>query len=645
MTTVATPLSSQAEKVLTHRYLLKDTKGEVVENSNALFKRVAKAIASIEKTHFILPVEAELVENDFYEMMATLEFIPNSPTLMNAGTEQGTLSACFVLPLEDSMEGIMKACHDAAMVQKFGGGTGFSLSNIRPRGDKIKTTHGVACGPIEVLKTLSRVSSMITQGGKRDGANMAVMSVYHPDIMDFISCKSIEGDIHNFNISVGVDSDFMASVKNSLDYNLINPHTKQVVGKLNAREVFNKMVEGAWKNGEPGMVFLDTINKDNHVIEQYGEMIATNPCGEQPLLPNESCNLGSINLANFYINNDMQRGEHPWKNQIKWERLEKVTRLATRFLDNVIDANEYATPEIEEMTKATRKIGLGVMGFADLLIQLKVAYNTEKARLIGETIMASIKKWSDSESLNLAEYRGTFPAWNQSTLNKTDERYRNHCRLTVAPTGTISMIADTSSGIEPTFALSWKKQNILDGQSVNYVNKYFEKDAKEHGFYSEGLMSYLAEGGSLSKAPDHFNVPLWAKNIYATSPEISPKDHVLMQSAFQKHVDSGISKTINFPNNASISDVEEAYILAWSKKCKGITVYRAGSREKEVMVKGSKEEGIQSSFAFPLSEEDSQDIIYSDDYKDISCCDNSNIVMESGCQTCKNCGWSACVVA
>ena len=643
MTTVATPLiSEQAEKVLKHRYLLKNNDGEIIEDSVALFKRVAKAIASVEKSHFILPVEAELIEKDFYDMMASLEFVPNSPTLMNAGTEQGTLSACFVLPLEDSMEGIMKACHDAAMVQKFGGGTGFALSNIRPRGDKIKTTHGIACGPIEVLKTLSRVSSMITQGGKRDGANMAVMSIYHPDIMDFITCKSTEGDIHNFNISVGVDSNFMDAVKNSLDYNLINPHKNQIAGTLNAREVFNKIVEGAWKNGEPGMIFLDEVNKDNHVVEQYGEMIATNPCGEQPLLPNESCNLGSINLAKFFRDNDVQFIHEPWKARIDWERLEKVTRLSTRFLDNVIDANYYATPEIEEMTKATRKIGLGVMGFADLLIQLRVEYDSTLAREIGQKIMSSIRKWSDNESIKLAEYRGTFPAWNKSSYHKVDEAFRNHCRLTVAPTGTISMIADTASGIEPTFALVWKKQNILDGQSVNYVNKYFEKDAKEHGFYSEDLMDYLASGGSLTDVPDKYDVPDWAKAIYATAPEISPEAHVLMQSAFQKHVDSGISKTINFPNNATIKDVEDAYMLAWKSNCKGITVYRAGSRDKEVLVKGTTDNNeFQMEFAFPLMENDSQDL----DYSNVNCCEIPNIIMESGCETCKSCGWSACTIA
>ena len=634
------PLSEQAEVILKHRYLLKDSKGEFVENSDYLFRRVAKAIASIEKTYLTLPVEADLLEKDFYHMMKTLEFIPNSPTLMNAGTEQGTLSACFVLPLEDSMEGIMKAATDAAMVQKFGGGTGFSLSKIRPKGSRIKTTHGIACGPIEVLKTLSRVSSMITLGGKRDGANMAVMSVYHPDILDFITCKSVEGDIHNFNISVGVDSNWMKCVINDTDYSLVNPHDNTISGQLNARSVFKQMIEGAWRNGEPGMVFLDKINQDNHVTKIYGEMTATNPCGEQPLLGNESCNLGSINLAQFFINTDIQTAEEPWKAQIDWNRLEKVTKLATRFLDNVIDANHYATPEIEEMTKATRKIGLGVMGFADLLIQLRVAYNSQKARLIGDEIIMNIREWSDQASLELGVIRGTFPAWDESDYDSISEAYRNHCRLTVAPTGTISMIADTSSGIEPTFALAWKKQNILEGQTLNYVNKYFERDAREQGFYSEGLMGFLADGNSLQDVPEHYDVPIWAKNLYTTAPDISPQDHVLMQATFQKFVDSGISKTINFANSATMDDVEDSYMLAWAEGCKGITVYRAGSRDKEVLVKGNGEHTGQLPLPFP----DVETHITSDSTWE-QCCENPNIVKESGCETCKTCGWSACVVA
>ena len=642
-TSLTKGLSDQAETILKHRYLLKDDGGTPVEDSASLFRRVAKAIASIETTYYALEVETELIEKDFFEMLSNLEFIPNSPTLMNAGTEQGTLSACFVLPLEDSMEGIMKAATDSAMVQKFGGGTGFSLSKIRPKGSKIKTTHGIACGPIEVLKTLSRVSSMITQGGKRDGANMAVMSVYHPDILEFISCKSTEGDIHNFNISVGVDSYWMDCVVNGLDYTLINPHDNTVAGKLNAKDVFNKIVEGAWKNGEPGMIFLDQVNTDNHVTQTYGEMIATNPCGEQPLLGNESCNLGSINLAQFYSNKDLQLVEEPvWKVQINWERLQKVTRLSTRFLDNVIDANHYATSDIEQMTKATRKIGLGVMGFADLLIQLRIPYDSETAREVGNEIMSKIKEWADDESLELGAERGAFPAWEDSTFDKNSELYRNHCRLTVAPTGTISMLADCSSGIEPTFALAWKKQNILEGKSFNYVNKYFEADAKEHGFYSQGLMDYLANGGSLQESP--YDIPAWVKNVYITAPDISPEDHVLMQSTFQEHVDSGISKTINFANEATVGDVKEAYMLAWETKCKGITVYRAGSREKEVLVKGTEEHQMELTDKALAAIKENEDIVYLENNSE-NCCDNPYIVMESGCETCKACGFSACVIA
>jgi len=632
-------LSEQANIVLKHRYLLRNSDNEVVETPTELLRRVAKAIAAPEGDLLTLPVELELLENEFFTMMKNMEFLPNSPTLMNAGTEQGTLSACFVLPLEDSMEGIMKACHDAAMVQKFGGGTGFSLSKIRPRGDSIKTTHGIACGPIEVLKTLSRVSSMITQGGKRDGANMAVMSIYHPDILDFITCKTVEGEIHNFNISIGVDSHWMECVSAGIDYDLINPTNNQVVGRLNAREVFDKIVAGAWRNGEPGMIFFDQVNTDNHVIDTYGEMIATNPCGEQPLLANESCNLGSINLANFFVAYDgtfkFTTGAR-WSAQINWERLQTVTKLATRFLDNVIDANRYATPEIEKMTKATRKIGLGVMGFADLLIQLKIGYHTEAAREIGRTLMEHIKMWADEESIALGVRRGPFPAWEDSTFDRITEVYRNHCRLTVAPTGTISMISDTSSGIEPTFALVWKKQNILDGKTLNYVNRYFEADARKHGFYSEELMDYLAAGNSLAEVK---GIPEWVKNIYITAPEISPDSHVLMQAAFQVSVDSGISKTINFDNSATLEDVENAYMLAWAEKCKGITVYRAGSRDKEVMVKGNGSQEKQS-FTVGLTESISDVLIEND-----TCCATPFLVMESGCETCKSCGWSACLIA
>ena len=607
-------LTEQAETILETRYYLKDGTGKPQENAEQMFRRVANALAEVETKYMALPVEVELVASEFYEMLSDLYFLPNSPTLMNAGTPAGTLSGCFVLPLEDSMQDIMKTATDAAMVQKYGGGTGFALSKIPPKGDPINTTQGKACGPIEVLKTLSRVSSMITQGGKRDGANMAVMSVYHPDIRDFITCKTYEGDIHNFNISVGVDSNFMKAVINNAEYPLVHPATDKIMEWVKASEIFDMIIEGAWKNGEPGLVFIDSINQDNRVKQYHGDMIATNPCGEQPLLSNESCNLGSINLVKFLQDSDSL----VWESKIDWEKLSSITKLGVRFLDNVIDANKYATEDIDKMTRSTRKIGLGVMGFADLLIALKVPYNSEVALNIGRTLITFIRNVADNTSMDLGKARGTFPDWVNSdyTNNYT---YRNACRLSVAPTGTISMIADTSSGIEPTFALAWRKSNILEGKSLYYVNKFFEDTAREYGFYSDDLMEYLAKGGSLQ---DREDVPEWAKDVYVTAPDISPTAHVNMQAAFQDAVDAGISKTINFANNATREDVQAAYLQAWETGCKGITVYRSGSREKEVLTVGYEEH-------LPLSCE----------------CDSPVIVQESGCSSCKNCGWSACEIA
>jgi ribonucleoside-diphosphate reductase alpha chain len=670
-------LSPQAEVIARKRYYMKNDKEEVVENAEMMFKRVAKGVAKVEPFYGKHEIDAKLMANDFYDIMAENKFLPNSPTLMNGGTEQGTLSACFVLPIQDSMEGIMKAAHDTAMVQKFGGGTGFALSNLRPKGDRIKTTHGVSCGPIEVLKTLSRVSSMITQGGKRDGANMAVMDVHHPDIMEFIDCKKIEGDIHNFNISVGVTDDFMKAVKSGTNYPLINPRTNAIVKELSARDVFSKIVSGAWRNGEPGMVFLDTINKDNKVEKEHGRMIATNPCGEQPLLGNESCNLGSINLAEFFKSTSLSTSTEPsvqWQDNVDWDGLEQTIKIAIRFLDNVIDANEYATKDIETMTKATRKIGLGVMGFADLLIQLRIPYNSSEARSVGSEIMKFIQTRSDIASQILAEERGTFPSWADSDFAKDEIKFRNACRLTVAPTGTISMLANTSSGIEPTFALAWKKMNVLEGETFYYTNKYFEEDAKKYEFYSDDLMEHISEGGSLQERED---VPDWVKNVYVTSPEISGSDHVRMQSAFQKFCDAGISKTINLPSSATQVDVGAAYMLAYESGCKGITVYRAGSRDKEVLVAETK-----SDYQIPKYD---PDMLYSTwdgssngDYmvwtanlsksydakrnesidrlttpvldntmvtvQDV-CCDSPFLVEEGGCITCHSCGWSKCHIA
>ena len=577
------PLTDNSKVVLEHRYLLKDENNEVIETPNEMFIRVAKALAKPEKSYGLDDIGVKQIENLFYQSMASLEFLPNSPTLMNAGTGAGTLSACFVLPLTDSMEGIMKAAHDAAMVQKFGGGTGFSLSEIRPTGTPIATTHGKACGPIAVLKLLSSVSTLVTQGGKRDGANMAVMDVHHPNILDFIECKTIEGQIHNFNISVGASDEFMEAVKNGTEYSLYvksdpadENSEKVVAGKLDAREVFAKIVHGAWLNGEPGMIFLDEVNR-NSPVKHVGMITATNPCGEQPLLPNESCNLGSIDVAKFVKDSD-------GKVEIDWTKLSKTIRLTTRFLDNVIDGNKYAIPEIEEMNLGTRKLGLGVMGFADLLVKLGISYDSDEGVEIGRKIMAFFKEESDNESRDLAIERGPFPKWTGSDMEKRgEEPLRNACRLTVAPTGTISMIAGASSGIEPIFSLAYRKHNILEGETLFYVDKNFENICRYENIYSEDLMEYLSDGGSLQ---DRLDVPDNVKNLFHTAADISPTYHVLMQSAFQESTDAGISKTINFPNEATIEDVENAYMLAWETKCKGITVYRSGSRQVEVLTSG-----------------------------------------------------------
>ena len=484
------------------------------------------------------------------------------------------------------MDGIMSTAKETAMVQKFGGGTGFALSDIRAKDAHIRTTHGKACGPVAVLRHLSSVSTLVTQGGKRDGANMAVMDVHHPDILEFIDCKHVEGTIHNFNISVGASHEFMEAVKAGTDYPLrakeypSDPDSPIVeVGRLDARMVFDKIIAGAWLNGEPGLIFLDWVNHKNPT-PHLGRMTATNPCGEQPLLPYESCNLGSINLATFLVEREGQL-------EIDWDHLRDVVRTTARFLDNVIDANAYSVDKIQEMTLATRKTGLGVMGFADLLAKLRIPYDSEEGLELGRKIMRFVMEEADRTSEQLAEERDVFPAFEGSIYDAPGQpRMRNACRLTVAPTGTISMIAGCSSGIEPLFALCYHKHNILGGESLLYVDEGFKEASKEGGFHSDDLMEYLADGGSLQERDD---VPGWAKRVFVTAADISPAMHVRMQAAFQDSVDAAISKTINFPNSATEDDVRSAYMLAWELACKGITVYRAGSREAEVLTAGASE--------------------------------------------------------
>ena len=606
-------ISENAEVILEKRYLIRDGNGKIIEDAQGMFRRVAHAIAKGDTLYGADPDRVEHIADRFYRMMASLDFLPNSPTLMNAGTGQGTLSACFVLPLADTMEGITRASHDQAMVQKFGGGTGFALSELRPKGWSISTTHGKACGPVETLRYLSATSRLVTQGGKRDGANMAVMDVHHPDILEFITCKTVEGEIHNFNISVGASDEFMQAVFDNTDYplyfreNPAEPESSKVeVGRANAREVFEKIIDGAWLNGEPGMIFLDEVNR-NSPVKNIGMITATNPCGEQPLLPYESCNLGSINLANFVIGKlatgvierspaqlDLLRPEYAGVQAhtlrklpgIDWERMAETIGLAVHFLDNTIDVNEYAIPEIREMNLQTRKIGLGVMGFADMLVSLGIPYDSPEAIAVGRDIMRYIKEIADIASKDLAESRGPYGGWHENGV--AHPRMRNACRLTVAPTGTISMIAGCSSGIEPIFSLAFRKHNILGGDTtLIYADANFERVVRDRGSYSQSLLDALANGESLL---DRDDVDDDVKSLFHVSSDIAPSDHVLMQAAFQESVDAGISKTINFPNEATKADVEEAYMLAWETRCKGITVYRAGSREKEVLTAGTSED-------------------------------------------------------
>jgi len=573
-------LTLNALSVLEKRYLQKDDRGNVIETPAQMFRRVAKAVAAPDAL-YDRSANLKETEKEFYNVMTKLEFLPNSPTLMNAGTEIGQLSACFVLPVPDSIEGIFNALKYMALIHKSGGGTGFSFSNLRPKGDVVRSTKGIASGPVSFMKIFNTATEVIKQGGRRRGANMGILRVDHPDIFEFITIKEKEGVLDNFNISVGVTDSFMKALEKGDEYELINPRTGKPVKTVRAEDVFNLIVMMAWRTGDPGIVFLDEINRHNPT-PHVGRIESTNPCGEVPLLPYESCNLGSINLSRMIRDG-----------KIDWDKLRRTVRTAIHFLDNVIDANKYPLPQIEKMTKANRKVGLGVMGFAEMLAKLGIPYNSEEGVTTAEKVMSFISEEARKKSVELGEERGSFPNFEGSIWEKRGyNAMRNATVTSIAPTGTISIIAGTSSGIEPFFAISYVR-NVM-GTQLFEVNSIFEKMAEERGFYSPELLAKIAKEGSVQRIKE---IPSDVRRVFVTALDIAPEWHVRMQAAFQKYTDNAVAKTVNLPNEATLEDVRKIFLLAYKLKCKGITVYRYGSKSEQVLTIGKASETSSSSLS------------------------------------------------
>lgn len=567
-------LSSNAHLVLEKRYLAKGSDGVPLETPSQMFWRVAEAIAAEESRYQDSPYSVPELARDFYHLMTSMDFLPNSPTLMNAGTELGQLAACFVLPVEDSMDGIFEAIKDAALIHKSGGGTGFSFSRLRPKNSRVGSTGGVASGPISFLKIFNTATEQVKQGGTRRGANMGVLRVDHPDIVEFIKSKENEDQLNNFNLSVALTERFMQAVEKEEEYALFAPHNGEERGRLNAAEVYRQLSQKAWERGDPGIIFIDRMNRDNPTPAQ-GEIESTNPCGEQPLLPYEACNLGSINLSRFCSTED--------SDGVDWQRLRERIDLCLRFLDNVIDSSVYPLQKIGDTVRRNRKIGLGVMGWADLLYMLRIPYNSQQALDLAGKVMQFLQSESKAASQRLAQERGPFPAYPESVFAERSEGpYRNATTTTIAPTGSLSLLAGCSSGIEPLFALCFSR-NVLEGESITEMNPHFEQALQDWGYYGSEIRDTVAEKG---RVQDLDYLPQQLRRTFVTAMDIEPEWHLRMQAAFQQHTDNAVSKTVNLPNSATQEDIERIYWMAYEMGCKGVTVYRDGCREEQVLTTG-----------------------------------------------------------